>query len=129
MEKSKFGQKSKIWPKSLQINKIINVGFCGNSIDRSLVLVLKYLVYKLRSCTSVFKELNKITFFFFNFCCQKIFVKHQQFVLNDYDKNMLVHTKIKILDSLFFKGESDKCMIRNKINKIWQEIRRIYFLN
>ena len=39
------------WPKSFKINKIINVGFCDNSIHRSLVLILNCIVYKLYGCT------------------------------------------------------------------------------
>ena len=67
---SKFGKKSKILPKSSQINKI-RVGFCDNSIDRSLVLVLKHVVCKFYGCASVFKE---TMIFWRNFFLQNIIV-------------------------------------------------------
>ena len=47
-------KKSKIWPKSSKISKI-NIGFCDNSIEKSLVFILKYTVCKFCGCTTVFQ--------------------------------------------------------------------------
>ena len=49
-----FG-KPQIWSK-IKINKI-NVGFSDNSFDKSLVLILKYIVYEFYGRTTLFEEM------------------------------------------------------------------------
>jgi len=56
-------KKTQIWQKIENVaeyyQKLTNVGFCDNSIDKSLVLILKYIVYEFYGCTSVFKEMRQ----------------------------------------------------------------------
>ena len=47
---SKFSQKSNFLPKS---SKSTNVGFCANSFDKSLVLILKYTVCEFYDCRNI----------------------------------------------------------------------------
>ena len=53
-------------PKLSKINKI-NVGFCDNCIDRSLALVLKYIVCELYDFTTIFKGMRIILLIFDDF--------------------------------------------------------------
>ena len=57
LKNPKFGKKSTNLSKLSNINKI-NVDFYDNFFNKSLVLILKYTVCKVYSCTTVFKEIR-----------------------------------------------------------------------
>ena len=57
-------EKPQIWQKKNRKfcpnhQKSTNIGFCDNSFDRSLVLILKYTVCQFYDCTTVFEKMRQ----------------------------------------------------------------------